>query len=470
MPVYTGRMIAHIRILTFSFFVLVGLVLLAHQNIPSALSDDQYIAVVTINDVINNTNAKYLSRSIKKATNNRAALILVRLDTPGGTLKSTRDMVNSILNSEVPVAVHVHPSGAHAASAGTFITAAANFAVMSPGTNIGAASPVSGSGKDLSKTLDKKINEDVKAFIRSIADVRNRNTAALEATITEAKSYSAEEAVNLGVVDFIARDSDLINRLDGMTAETTRGTVVLDLDEFKTREIKRTWLEHFLGIIDNPNLALIFIAMGFLGILIELIFPGLYGPGIMGALLSGLAIAGMGQIGPNWVGIGFIGFGVLLVVMETQIQESEHQIMGIGGVLAFIIGLFLIFGGFFSTPSFPEVGSKASWWLLGSVSGTLILLVVGFLYLARPTGSTKAYMSDPNKTTETIIGTAVSDLSPAGTVLVDGVEWPATTNLSQLIKAGEEVIVEGTYGGMVKVSKSASKEPPKKRKLFGRNK
>ena len=181
--------------------LIIGLLLLLWNSASLAFSAGNYVAIVNIDGAIGPASARHLSRSIGQATETGAELAVIRLNTPGGLLSSTRDMVKSLLGAEIPVAVYVTPPGAQAASAGTFIAASANFAVMAPGTNIGAASPVAGGGEELSPTMAKKINEDTRAFIRSIADTRGRNAEALEETVTQARSYSASEAAELNVVD-----------------------------------------------------------------------------------------------------------------------------------------------------------------------------------------------------------------------------------------------------------------------------
>ena len=220
-----------------------------------AQDEDPHVALVSIDGAIDRLSARFLSRGIRQASSSGAQLVVVTLDTPGGFLSSTRDMVVSMLSAEIPVAVYVSPPGARAASAGTFITAAANFAVMAPGTNIGAALPIAAGGADLPETLAKKINEDTRAFIRSIAVARGRNSQALEETVTIARSYSAAEAIELNVVDIIAADlADLLVQLDGRTAQTASGPVVLRTKNADVREIKRTLLEMFLGVLADPNL------------------------------------------------------------------------------------------------------------------------------------------------------------------------------------------------------------------------
>ena len=422
--------------------------LLVGQVLPSATADSDYVGVVTIDGAIDPISARYLARSIDKTTTDGAQLVVIRLDTPGGLLSSTRDMVEEILSAEIPVAVYVAPPGARAASAGTFITAAANFAVVAPGTNIGAASPIAAGGQDLPTTLAKKINEDTRAFIRSIADARGRNARALEETVTHARSYSASEAIKLNVVDFIAIDlTDLLTQLDGRTAKTATGTVVLQTKDADIREIKRTLLENFLKVVANPNLAFILLTIGGLGILAEFLTPGFIGPGVVGAIALGLAFVGMGSLPVNWVGVGLILFAMVLFFLEAQ--EPGIGIFGIGGVVSFVFGALLFFGGFFSTPDISEPGSRASVWIIGGISGSMAAFLLLFLYLARSSGSSTGYFSSSEGAIVGQLGVAVSDLAPSGTIRVSDKEWTAITDPGDKIQEGEEVRVIGVYGGSV---------------------
>lgn len=281
--------------------------LLSQWAAPTQAKGD-YIGVARIDGAIDAISSRYLSRAINKAEGDEAVLIVIELDTPGGRLDSTRDMVATILESRSPVAVYVTPSGAQAASAGTFITAAANFAVMEPTTNIGAASPISGSGEDLPSTLERKVIEDTRAFIRAISERRDRNAEALEATVTHARAYSATEALDLGVIDFIAPDlEDLLAQVDGRTAETAAGPVVVNTDGVRVRDINMSFLERFLAVIADPNIAFTLISLGSLALIIEFWIPG-FGPGIIGVIMLALAFVAFGQLPVNWVGVALILF------------------------------------------------------------------------------------------------------------------------------------------------------------------
>ena len=432
-----------------------------------AQDEDPHVALVSIDGAIDRLSARFLSRGIRQASSSGAQLVVVTLDTPGGVLSSTRDMVVSMLSAEIPVAVYVSPPGARAASAGTFITAAANFAVMAPGTNIGAASPIAAGGADLPETLAKKINEDTRAFIRSIAVARGRNSQALEETVTIARSYSAAEAIELNVVDIIAADlADLLVQLDGRTAQTASGPVVLRTKNADVREIKRTLLEMFLGVLADPNLAFVLLAIGGLGILAEFLTPGFIGPGVVGAIALALAFLGMGQLSVNWIGAGLILFAMVLFFLEAQ--EAGIGIFGIGGVISFLLGALLLFGGYFSTPDISEPGSGVSLWLIGGFGGGMGVVLATFLYLLRPTGSSTGDYSRSGQGPASQVAVVVSDLDPMGKVRIGEEEWDATTDLQGAIPEGEEVRVLEAYGGVLKVARK--EEPVRTKRWAGRGK
>ena len=431
---------------------LLGL-LVVSRNPLATLAASHHVEVVRLDGAIDAINARYLARGIDEAAANGALLLVVELDTPGGLLSSTRDMVEAILSARLPVAVYVSPPGAQAASAGTFITAAANFAVMAPGTNIGAASPVGPGGEDIPETLARKVNQDTRAFIRSIADRRHRNAEALEDTVTRAAAYSASEAVDMNVVDFIASDlSDLLEKVDGKTAETATGDVVLRTREAEVREIKRTLLNSFLGVLANPNLAFVLFVIGGIALLVEIISPGFIGPGVVGVIALALAFLGFGNLPVNWVMVGLLLFSMVLFYMETV--SPGVSIFGIGGVVCLVLGAILLFGGLFSTPDIPEPSFRISPWLIGALSGVAAASLLGFMRLVRSEGgSSSGHLSASEAALEGEWGVAASDLAPSGKVWVADEEWTATTEATDVIRKGEEVKVLGVYGDILRVER-----------------
>ncbi|MBI4322242.1 MAG: nodulation protein NfeD [Chloroflexi bacterium] len=441
------------------------------SNLSPALAGGGHVAVITLDSDIEPISARYLRRGLDVAASSGAQLAIIRLDTPGGLLSSTRDMVEAILSSEIPVAVYVSPPGARAASAGVFVTAAANFAVMAPGTNIGAASPVGSGGEDLPATLSKKVVEDTLAFIRSIAEQRSRNATALEETITAASSYSAREAVERNVVDFIARDmEDMLVQLDGRTAETAIGRVTLQTRDARTSEIGMTLLERFLSVIANPTLAVVLLLFGGLAIIVEMWSPGFIGPGVVGAIAFSLGLLGLGNLPVNWVAVGLIVLSMILFFVE--LQAPGWGIFGLGSAICFVLGAFLLFGNYFDTPVFPGATVRVSGWLIGFVGGTLVVATILVLYFARATGSAYGYVLGSKAALVGRTGIVVVDLQPSGMIRLGDEEWTAAVRPGERVEKGVEVTVLGVYGDILKVARASPESEVEKpsvlHRFFGR--
>ena len=343
--------------------IAVGLVVLGlggaivSQGLSAVLAAEPHVALIDLDDAIHPSSARFVKRAIARATEDGARMLVIRLDTPGGLLDSTREIVEAILNSETPVVVYVAPEGAHAASAGTFLTAAAHVAAMAPVTNIGAASPV-GLGEDLPETLERKASQDAAAFLREIAGERGRNVEALESTVFEAASFSATEALDQNIVDLVADDlQDLLAQLDGTTVELRSGPVRLDLAGLDFKEIERTPLEVVLGFLADPNLAFALVSIGLIALLIEWVLPGLWGPGILGVIFLALGFVALGNLPVNWVGAALMVFAMFLFYVETQ--APGIGIFGVSGVIAFIVGGFLLVGGI-TPPAIPQAPDAPS--------------------------------------------------------------------------------------------------------------
>ena len=414
-----------------------------------ALGQGSHAVFIEINDVINSTTASFLDRAVDSAEEDGAELIIVQLDTPGGFLSSTRDMVTALLEADVPSVVYVAPGGAHAASAGTFITAAANVAVMAPGTNIGAASPVGAGGAELPETIKSKAMEDAAALLRDIATKRGRNVEALEATVLEAKAYTSQEAVDLNVVDFIAEDvEEMLELLDGRTVETAAGAATLATLGLDVRRIDMSFVERFLLVLSDPNISFILLTVGGLGIMIELFNPGLVVPGVVGVICLLLAFLAMGNLPVNWAGVAFIILAMALLFME--VQAAGFGILGAGAIISFIIGGLLLFNRFGApSPTMPSVGVNL-WVLL--LMAALLLGGGGWVLATMVSGR----QTEGDSTAEVVMGqtgTVVSDLAPKGTVRLSSELWSAVAAGGGVIGAGEKVEVVGLDGLILRVSK-----------------
>ena len=422
---------------------------IASQGLSVALAAGPHAALLDIDDTIHSVTARFLSRGVDTATANEASLLIVVLNTPGGLYDSTRDMVAAIQASSIPVVVYVSPSGAHAASAGTFITVSAHVAAMAPGTNIGAASPVGGGGEDLPETLEAKAKQDAAAFIRSIAEERGRNAAALEESVLSSVSYTATEALDNDIIDLIAKDiDDLMAMLDGRTVQLKDGAVVLQTSGLEIQEIERTPVERFIGFLANPDVAFLLLSLGMLGLFIEFMSPGLLGPGIVGAIALALAFVAIGNLPVNWAGVGLLALSIVLLFLE--LQAPGIGIFGISGAISFVLGAFLLFGGF-SPPPITTPSFRVNVWL---IVGTAVALF-GFLgFVLRDMISARRSGSKAPTTPLSLlgqVGTVSTVLNPHGTIQVASELWSAVSDTGDEIPEGEEVMVTEVDGLTLKV-------------------
>ena len=412
-----------------------------------AQAQSRHVLVMDVDGVINPVKERFISRALEQAEGDGAVLLVIRLDTPGGLLDSTRSIVEMLLESTTPVAVYVSPGGSQAGSAGTFITAAANFAAMAPGTNIGAATPVSSTGDEIPETLASKVENDAAALIRSIAQERGRNEDKLEQTVRKAASYTSQEALELNVVDFVAEDlDDLLAQLEGKEFETPSGVDTLELGDVDVRTLERTVLEVFLEIISDPNISFILLTVGGIGIIIEMFSPGLIGPGVIGAICLLLAFLALGNLPVNWVGVAFMLLAVVLVFLEIQV--TGFGILGIGAVISFLIGGLLLFSQFGDvSPTLPDI--SVNYWLLG---GTAAVFAFAVLYLGRIIVESRR--NEPDLTTPSLVGqvgSVYSRLEPRGLVRLGEENWTAVSEDGSFVEAGEQVIVIDVKGVVVTV-------------------
>ena len=427
-----------------------------------AEADSSTVFRLRIEDTINPVKARVIARAVATATEADAQLLVVELDTPGGLYGSTREIVETLLESDVPVAVFVSPRGAQAGSAGTFITAAGHVAAMAPGSNIGAATPVSGSGEDIGETLADKVTNDAAALIRSIADERGRNADALEQTVRTAASYSASEALEAGIIDLLADNlTDLLVELDGRTVLTVSGERVLELTDYDLQPIKMQWRERFVDFIADPNIAFLLISLGSLGLVFELMTPGAIGPGIAGIICLGLGFLALGNLPFNWAGIAFIVLAVVLAVLEIFV--SGFGALGIGAVVSLIIGGVLLFGSFGGGDvpvSFPDV--SVSPWVLVGVGGFLALCAGYFAFEAvssRVLGRRAAVAgsgsdSDGRSSAGHLIGQTgrvTRALDPRGIVNLGDETWSAVSSDGLPIPEGRPIRVVGASGLLLTV-------------------
>ena len=352
----------------------------------------------------------------------------------------------------MPTVVYVSPRGAQAGSAGTFITAAANFAVMAPGSNIGAATPVSSTGEDLNETLASKVENDAAALIRSIAQERGRNAELLEATVREAASYSAQEAVEGNVVDFIAEDmEDLLAQLDGLTAETPQGPVALETEDLGIRDLDKNLLENLLEFLSDPNVSFLLLTIGGLGIIIELFSPGLIAPAVVGIICLILAFVALGNLPVNWAGVALILLAIALAAGEIVV--AGFGVLGVASAISLVIGGLLLFAQFGdSSPTLPNVAVNR--WL---VVGIGIAMGGTVLYLAREV--VKSRRERRAEITDSMVGrrgNVTRALDPSGTVWVANDNWSAVSADGSRIDTGEPIKVVEVDGLVLTVARDGS--------------
>jgi membrane-bound serine protease (ClpP class) len=403
----------------------------------------QKVVSITIDATINPATAEFIHRALAKAQKEKAECLLIHLNTPGGLLKSTRSIVGDILESSVPVIVYIYPSGADAGSAGVFVTLSANIAAMAPGTNIGAAHPVTGQGAETDSIMSGKITNDAAAFIRTIAHKRNRNVQWAENAVRRSYSYSETEALEDTVIDLIAKnDAELLQMVDGKKAEVSSGTTTLHTKSAIIETYEMGFIEKLLNIISDPNIAYILLMLGFYGLMFELYNPGSTLPGIVGVICLILAFYSLHTLPINYAGLALILFALLLFILEVKI--ASHGVLAIGGIISLLLGSMMLI----RTGS-GDIG-KISWTVIISstvVTALFFFFVIGMGLKAqrlKPTTGMNALVGEQGKANEL--------LNPSGMVLVHGELWQAES-MSGDISKGEKIRVKDMQGFKLFVEK-----------------
>lgn len=385
-----------------------------------------------IDGTINPVAAGFIHDGIRKAEKENATCLIIHLNTPGGLLKSTRLIVSDILESPVPVVVYVSPAGSQSGSAGVFITLAAHVAAMAPGTNIGAAHPVTLQAP-MDSIMGEKVTNDAAAFIRSIAEKRNRNIEWAENAVRKSFSYSETEALEDSAIDLIAKnDQELLNLIDGKTFDLRTGSKTLHTKTASIETYEMNNFQQFLNIISDPSIAYILLLLGMLGILFEFFTPGAILPGIIGVISLILAYYAMHTLPINFAGLALIIFGIILFILEIKIVS--HGMLAIGGIVSLLLGsLMLIKPG----SALEQVDISRS-----VIISATIVAALFFLFIIR--FGIKAQNRKVVTGLEALIGETgeVMDiLAPTGTVKVQGEVWNAES-LAGTISPGEKVRIK----------------------------
>ncbi len=427
------------------FTLLTALVVVAAACGPGG--PEGAVHVLTADGDVNPVMARYIDRGIDDAEDKNAEAVVIRLDTPGGLDTSMRDIVQRIEEDRIPVIVFVSPKGARAASAGTFITMAGNVAVMAPSTSIGAASPISSTGEDIEGTLGKKVTNDAVSYIRGIAELRGRNADWAEDAVRGAVSISPSEAVSENVVDLIADDlDDLLEQVDGREVQLTTGTVTLETGDASVVFNDMNLMERFLDIISDPNITFLLLSLGSVALFYEIVAPGHIFPGVFGVIALILAFWSLSVLPFNWAGVIliFVAFGLF----AAEIFVTSGGILGVGGVIALILGGIILTSG---NPSEFQVDKRLIYGLAAAIGMFFLFVVTSIIRIRRQPVAIGIH---------TLIGkeaVARSTLDPTGMVFVEGEYWSATVKEGK-VREGERVVVTDVEGLNLTVIKERGAE------------
>lgn len=409
------------------------------------------VVLLNVSGAIGPATSDYLHRGFEKAKSTQAALVILRIDTPGGLDSATRKIIQDILASPVPVVTFVAPSGARAASAGTYILLASHVAAMAPATNVGAATPVQMGGTpdpgadkptprdDKNKTAEKpksakpgmeeKMLNDSIAYIRGLAQTRGRNQAWAERAVREAASLQADEAVKQNVADLIATDvDDLLKKLNGRKIALSGGDVTLKTVGLKVTSIDPDWRSQLLSVITDPNVAYILMLLGVYGLFFELWNPGFVLPGVIGGICLLLALYAFQVLPISYAGLGLIFLGIAFMVAEAFLPSFGA--LGIGGVVAFVIGSIILF-------DVDTAGFDIAWELIAGVTLVSAAFFISVMSLALKARRQKVVSGA--ETMIGVVGEALEKFDDKGRVRVQGEEWQAHTRTP--VKRGARVKV-----------------------------
>ncbi|HEX2967084.1 MAG TPA: nodulation protein NfeD [Syntrophorhabdaceae bacterium] len=404
------------------------------------------VVLITIDGAINPPVAGFIAESIKKAQDKKAEAMLIAMDTPGGLDSSMRKIVKSIMDSAIPVIVYVSPSGARAASAGSIILMASHIAAMAPGTNVGAAHPVSIGTQKPDETMMKKVENDAVAYSRSIALKRGRNAEWAEKAVLESASITADDAKKEKVIDIVANSVDeLMDQVNGRAVETRTGRIIM-----KTKGVTQTKLEmpfkyRFLSYVSDPNVAYLLMMLGIIGIFFEIYSPGAIIPGVAGAISIILALYAFSTIPISVAGVVLIVLGIIFFVLEMEIVSNG--ILAIAGIIAIVIGSIMLIDD-------PSGFIAISWKSILTVAIALSIFFFGILAYAVKAQRSKVVTGMEGLVGE--FGHAKTDIAHTGKVLVHGELWNAES--ADIIRSGEAIVVTDVDGLVVKVKKRNRQE------------
>lgn len=420
-------------------------------------SKTSVIIQLEINDVIGPATADYIERNLQKAVDSGAMAVLIRMDTPGGLDISMRRIIKQIIASPIPVISYVAPSGARAASAGTYILYASHIAAMAPATNLGAATPVQFGGfggldedkdkadkngdkaKSLPTSMTQKMVNDAAAYIRGLAKMHGRNEEWAEKAVREAASLSAAEALKLNVIDIVAEDvTDLLRQLHGRKVNVSAKEFIFDTRQVEINNILPDWRSEFLAVITNPGMAYILLMVGIYGLVFEFSNPGSIVPGTIGSICLLLALYAFQLLPVNYAGMGLILLGIALMIAEAFV--TSFGILGLGGIVAFVIGSVILIDT--DVPGFGiDLGLIAGFALS---SAAFFIIAIGLLLKSRhrPIVSGKEEMIG-------CVGEVLDDFTGTGMIHIHSENWRATCE--RPLRKNEKVRVTAIDGLLLQV-------------------
>ncbi len=424
---------------------LVFICFLLYLSSSSYAEPASLVEVLSLEGTINPVAVERLDKAIELAVENKAQCLIIQLDTPGGLDTSMRDMIKLMMNSEIPIVVYVAPKGGRAASAGVFITLAAHIAAMAPGTNIGAAHPVAmGIGGAVDKEMMEKVVNDAAAYVKSIAQKRNRNVEWAEKAVRESVSITAEEALELNVVDLMAEDmNDLLEKLDGAEVEVMQKTLTVMTKGASLHFMEMSFREKVLQTIADPNLAYILLMIGIWGIVLEFFHPGSLLPGIVGGICLILAFFALQILSFNMAGLVLIFLAVVLFVLDITVPS--YGALTIGGIVSLALGSLMLID-----PSAIYISISLEYIvIMVAFTSALFIFIVGY--------AIKAQFKKPATGPEGMVGSTGitrSNLKTKGKIQIHGEIWNAILESSgEVIRKGEEVEVVRVEGMRLVVKK-----------------
>lgn len=447
------------KLSAYLFLILVGFVMLLAGG-PTAVALQEQAPTNAANDendtatplvyrmkleghMVNPATGDYIVNGIRKAQADGADAVLLRIDTPGGLLETTRQIVTAMLASEVPIITYVAPGGGRAGSAGVFLTMAGHVAAMAPGTNIGAASPVTGQGEDIEQTggsdMARKVMEDTRAFVEAIAEERGRNAEWAAQAVTEAVSISYSRAVDLNVVDLLSdSDVELLNAVHGREVTVGKEQITLNTADADIVDIEMTTRQRFVDFLANPNIAYLLMTIGFLGIYFELANPGAIFPGVIGGTSLILAFVAMQVLPFNAGGLALMVLAIAMFIAELFV--SSFGLLTVGGLISLVLGSLLLF-------ETGEPGLRVDPGIIVGVVAAVGFSVAVASYLVAKTFGRKVETGEEGMIGRK--GVALHELAPSGAILIDGERWMAVA--SQPIAEGQSVKVVDVDGLKLKV-------------------